>query len=231
MKRLCALLLVALFFVLVGCSNVKEGDITDFTAWLDSEGFTPSISQRDMIEKMGGYTYNGQPFDASCGIFYDSLYGGGYTVYGEEFGFTNDYCVSEDRKTADYTNLFYTKVPLGGLTLPLGIEFADTFQDVLLKMGITEKLPSEFGSDEGTDAEMTLYKNERYTLVFRNLYLSKDLNQVDIPYELVFTEKYTFTDERKGENNVTRTIKLTFEPNEKVLHEFSVTIQENYKLK
>ena len=53
---------------------------------------------------------------------------------------------------------------------------------------------------------------------------------MDIPYELVFTEKYTLTDERSEEINVTRTIKLTFEPNKKLLKDFSVKIEENYKV-
>ena len=53
---------------------------------------------------------------------------------------------------------------------------------------------------------------------------------MDIPYELIFTENYTFTRESGRESNVTRTVKLTFTPEDKVLHEFSVEVYENYKL-
>ena len=77
---------------------------------------------------------------------------------------------------------------------------------------------------------MTLYRDERYTLVFKNFLLSKEPIEVDIPYELIFTENYTFTRESGRESNVTRTVKLTFTPEDKVLHEFSVEVHENYKL-
>lgn len=237
MKRLCIFLSAFLLFVLLGCTNIEnsnlgEADITVFTTWLDNEGFLPAMSQSEIIEKMDGYTYNGQSVnDAAVGCHYDSPYGGGYTADGENFGFANDYMTSEDGKTADYANSFYTKVSLNGLTLPFGIEFEDALHDVLAKLGITANLPSNFTPDDGADVAMTLYNDERYTLVFKNLYLSKEPIAVDIPYELVFTENYTFTRESDRESNVTRAIKLKFAPNENVLHEFSVEIRENYKLK
>lgn len=237
MKQLCVFLSAFLLFTLVGCNNIEisnstKADITDFTAWLDNEGFVPMMSQSEMIAKMDSYTYNGQSVHyATAGCYYDSEYGGGYFANGENFDFANDYKRSEDKKTADYTNSFYTKVPLDGLTLPLGIEFEDTLRDVMAKLGMTVDLPSDFTPDEGTDVTMTLYKDKRYTLVFKNLYFSKEQIKVDVPYELVFTENYTFTQESGRESNVTRTIKLTFASDEDMLHEFSVEVRENYKLK
>ncbi|MBR3838778.1 MAG: hypothetical protein IKJ75_03510, partial [Clostridia bacterium] len=51
------------------------------------------------------------------------------------------------------------------------------------------------------------------------------------PYELIFTENYTFTREDDRVSVVTRTIKLAFANDEKALCEVNVKIQENYNLK
>ena len=155
---------------------------------------------------------------------------GGYDANGVNFGFANDYRASQDGTTAVYTNSFYTRVPLDGLTLPLEMEFDDALCDATAKLGIAIKLPSNFTPDGGTDDTMTLYKDERYTLIFKNWNLSKELIATDAPYELIFTENYTFTRESGRVSNVTRTIKLLFTPDENVLHEFGVMIQESYNL-
>ena len=116
-------------------NTIPDADIPAFTEWLDSEGFVPGLSQSDMIEKMDGYTNNGQSVaNTAAGYFYDGYNGGGYAAGGENFGFRNDYQASDNKKTADYTNSFYTRVPLDGLALPCGIEFEDTLRDVLKKL-------------------------------------------------------------------------------------------------
>ena len=240
MKRICIFLSLLMLIGLVGCADVEnsnknivpELDITVFTEWLDSEEFAPVMSQSKLLQKMDSYTYNGVSVnDAAVGYFYDGQYGGGYSANVEEFGFNNDYTESQDGKTANYSNSFYTKVPLNGLVLPFGIEFGDTLYDALTKLEISQKLPSDFIADEGADSVMTLYQDERYTLVFNNLKLSKEPIETDAPYELIFTENYTFTREDNRESNVTRTIKLAFEDDLNELHEFRVRINENYPLK
>lgn len=215
----------------IGEVQLAELDITVLTAWFDSEGFVPEMSQSKMIEKMGSYIYNGETIaDATIGCFYDGPYGGGYDANGENFGFNNDYTAVEDGNAAVYTNSFYTKVPLDGLTLPFGIEFDDSLRDAMAKLGITIN-PANFTTDSGTDNTITLYKDERHTLIFKNWNLSKELIATDAPYEMIFTENYTFTRESNRESAVTRTIKLAFTPDENMLHKFSVEIQETYKLK
>ena len=200
---------------------LAEQDITVLTAWFDSEGFVPVISQSKMIEKMDSYKYNGKSIKAATvGFYYDGLYGGGYQANGEDFGFENDYTESQDGKNAVYTNSFYTKVPLDGLTLPFGIEFYDTL-----------KFSDNFTPDGDADNAMTLYKDERYTVIFKDLTLSKKPITTDTPYELIFTENYTFTREDGRVSNVTRTIKLAFTSDEKVLHKFNLEIKESYNLK
>ena len=212
-------------------NTIPDADIPAFTEWLDSEGFVPGLSQSDMIEKMDGYTNNGQSVaNTATGYFYDGYNGGGYAAGGENFGFRNDYQASDNKKTADYTNTFYTRVPLDGLALPCGIEFEDTLRDVLDKLNISSDPSANFTADEGSDIVMTLYRDERYTLIFKNWLLSEEPIEVDIPYELIFTENYAFTRESGRESNVTRTIILTFKPEEKTVHDFRVKVHENYKL-
>ena len=240
MKRFCVFLSLLMLFGLVCCTDVEnsnkntvtELDMTLFTAWLDSEGFVPSMSQSEIMQKMDIYIYNDESVnDATLGYFYDGKYGGGYSAFGEHFGFHNDYTASKNGKTADYSNSFYTKVPLDGLALPYEIEFGDTLRDALRKLGIAQKLPSNFIPDKGTDSTMTLYQDERYTLVFNNFTLSKESIETDAPYELIFTENYTFTRGGGIESNVTRTIKFAFTSVTNKLHEFSVKVNENYPLK
>lgn len=241
MKRITTILISAcmlLFFSscekdeLEPINTIPDADIPAFTAWLDSEGFVPGLSQGEMIQKMETYTQNGESVaNQLTGLHYDGYNGGGYAASGEGFGFRNDFQASENGKTADYTNSFYTKVPLDGLHLPCGIGFEDTLHDVLDKLDINSDPSANFTADEGADTVMTLYRDDRYTLIFKNWYLSKEPIEVDIPYELIFTENYTFTRESGRESNVTRTIKLTFKPEEKTVYDFSVEVHENYKLK
>ena len=49
-------------------------------------------------------------------------------------------------------------------------------------------LPANFAPDGDADKTMTLSKDERYTLIFKDLTLSKEPITTDSPYELIFTE-------------------------------------------
>lgn len=141
MKRIITILISACMLLsFASCENdelepintIPDADITAFTEWLDGEGFVPGLSQGEMIQKMETYTQNGESVaNQALGLHYDGYNGGGYAASGDNFGFRNDYQASDDNKTADYTNSFYTKVPLGGLTLPFGIEFEDNLQEAM----------------------------------------------------------------------------------------------------
>ena len=212
--------------------QLAELDIATLTVWLDNEGFVPALSQFKLIEKMGSYMYNGKPIeDATIGYYYDGPHGGGYDAGCENFGFSNDYTASEDGESAVYTNSFYTKVPLDGLTLPFGIEFDDSLSNAMLKIGFAVRLPADFAPDDETDNAMTLYEDERYTVIFKDLTYSKDQITTVAPYELIFTENYTYVRGTGRVSNVTRTIKLAFTSDESVLCKFNIKIQENYNLK
>ena len=239
MKVFCVFLSMLMLLGLVGCTDVEktnknivaQQDVAVLTVWLDDEGFVPGISQSEMIDKMKGYTHNGRwSVGDFPGVHYDGQNGGGYDATGGEYGFANDFSASNDRTTAVYTNSFYTRVPLDGLTLPLGMGFDDTLHYVIEKLGIGIKLPSEFTPDGGNDYTMTLYEDERYTLVFKNLNFSEGLIITKAPYELIFTENYTFTRDSGSVSNVTRTMKLLFKPDEDMLYEFGVIIRESYNL-
>lgn len=232
MKKLIALVLsIVCVLFLISCSrqDTKELDITVFTAWLDNEGIVPGMSQSEMMQKMSRYTYNGESMvDAVSGMYYDGWPGGGYEATGENFGFKNDYTVSSDEKTAIYTNSFYTGVPLNGLTLPFEIRFKDTLHDATARLGISQKLPSDFTPDVEADNVMTLYKDERCTLIFRDLTLSTDPITTDVPYELIFTENYTFEYEGGRVSDVTRIVKFSFTSDDNMLYRFDVMVQESY---
>ena len=228
MKYLSLLLSVLLLISLAGCNgvNISEAEITDFSTWLDREGFVPSMSQSDLKNKMKGYIYEGKSVaDSVRGDYYDGGFGGGFTGTNKNFYYGNDFAISGDKKTADYTNSFSTKVPLDNLVMPFSIEFGDTLLDVMHKLGVGTDPSSNLSIALGLTYATTLYKDNRYSLVFN---YSKNTANPSAPYELVFSENYVFPCSADKTSNVTRTITFTFSSEGKTLYQFSVKVHETY---
>lgn len=184
-------------------------DITVFAQFLDNENFVHSVSQGSFIEQMGKYSHDGTPInEIVLGYHYDGPYGGGYRAGGELFGFRNDF-TSKD-KVAKYSNQFWTKFSLDGLELPYGIEVGDSLSKAFEKIGITINPYNGFFADENSNTDMTLYRDDRVTFVFKDLKRTQEPVEFEMPYVLVYSEVYDIELSDGRPASVERTIKMSF---------------------
>ena len=179
-----------------------------FSDYLTDIGFVAGLSQGNFISMVEQYKYNGTAVtDILAGLHYDGPHGGGWQATDKLFGFYNDYTVSNDEKTANYTNCIYTKTELEGLILPYDIKFTDTVKDIFDKIGIESSAFENFTPDKNTDTVITLYDDGTSTLVFENLTESKAPVEYEPPCKIIYTE--TNISENGGmPTTVNRTIRL-----------------------
>lgn len=215
---------------------IPDADLDVFSQFLDSENFVPGISQGNFIKQMERYRYNGISITNIIGGFhYDGENGGGYSAGGELFWFRNDYKAKDNE--ANYSNLLGTKVQLGGLELPYGIKFEDSLSDVFQKIGITVDPYDDFYADQDLHANMTLYRDNKVTLVFQNLKRAQPSGEYVMPYVLIYSETYT-TNRADGRNvTVERTVMFSFvdeagaEKDTDILGLVELSVCEKYKTK
>ena len=236
MKRFCVIFLAALL-LLSGCGKKKTGPVDlissetagAFSAYLEQEHFVPELSQGAMIDQMTKYSYQGTPIGEICICFhYDSANGGGYNAFGEDFGYLNDYSQTSDGKHADYRNRLYTKLPLEGLTIPLGITFADDLRQVMEKLGYPIDPLTEFSPDYPYDTLMTLYRDEDATVELKDY---ADSAVTTFSYELRYTETYSYLrSSGKTIATVTRHVILRFAPETYQLSYLELEVSEHYPI-
>lgn len=202
-----------------------------FSEFLDAENFVPGLSQGEFTSQMEQYKYQGKKItDIAAGYFYDGAYGGGYKAGGEQFGFHNDYTASEDRQYATYSNSFYTKTKLGGLTLPHDISFKDTLDKVLKKLEVNIDPYGGFVSDADDEGVMTLQSNSMSSLKLTNCRLLPGASEKPTyAYKLTYTESYQVTRADGREATATRSITMSFADDNK-LGMFAMSVQEYYKI-
>ena len=244
MKKLLLFFLVIVFCIsaFIGCSDsetvnlIPSTDIDVFSQLLDIENFVPGISQGDFIEQMSRYRCGSIPItDFIAGFHYDGFTGGGYRAGGEFFGFEN--CYEAIDNDANYSNQFWTKVQLNGLELPYGIDFDDSLTEVLQKIGITVDPYTAFSADENSSTDMTLYRDNDESLVFKDMKRAQEFVENEMPYVLIYTETYA-TKRADGRNaTVERTVKLSFldkdstENETDILGMVGLSVCEKYKRK
>lgn len=138
-RMITGLALVLCFCMLAGCKAPDAVSTDGFIEFLDNENFVPEVGQGDFIDQIGKYRYEGTPLSEhlSGGYFYDGA-NSGYHCLGKDFGIKNDFHVDDGQDVATYTNWFYTCIPLEGLQLPYGIDFTDTLDTALSKLGISK---------------------------------------------------------------------------------------------
>lgn len=236
MKRIFAILLALTisFAFFTGCGVAQanlEAVAGKFSQYLDDINFVENLSQEDFVLQVMQCRYEGTSLDNILdeGVrddvwgyagYYDGLDGGGFrgdVVLGSRqesrmddtlVYFQNDYEVTEDEKYANYSNRFYTKVELEGLSLPCGTKFGDSLEKVFELMEIEPDLYSDYMNH----GESTLYKDKSSAFVFQNLKFSEDNAPYDMPYILTYTETYEFQDEGREEpTTVDRTVVLGFD--------------------
>lgn len=236
MKRVCVILLAALL-LLAGCGKKKTGPVAlissetagAFSAYLEQEHFVPELSQGAIMDQMTKYRYQGTPIGEICGGFhYDGVNGGGYNALGKDFGYLNDYSQTTDGKYADYCNRFFTKKPLEGLSMPLGITFADTLPQVMEKLGYPIDPVTAFSPDRPNDTLMTLYRGEDAKVTLKN-YTESEVT--DYSYELRYTETYSYLQSSgKTIATVTRQVILLFAPETYQLSYLELEVNEHYPI-
>ena len=193
-----------------------------FAEYLDDKGFCVGTSQNDLISQAEQYTYNGKAvIEYVPGVFYDGPHGGGLDMNGELFGFSNNFTASDDNTYADYSNRFYTYVPLEGLTLPYGISFEDTAATALQKIGLDLKARDLKEFPTGT---MTLCSEGNSFLE-----LTKSARAPYV-YVVKYTENYQATHQDERKTNLTRTVTLSFGAESDQLGFFEISVNEKYKL-
>lgn len=236
MKRFYVIFL-AVLLLLSGCGKKKTDPVSlvsnetadAFSVYLDQEHFVPEISQGSMIDQMEKYSYQGTSINELCpGFHYDGVGGGGYYARGTDFGYLNDYSQASSGKYADYLNRLYTKVPLEGLSIPLGITFQDDLSQVLEKLGYPMDPASDFFPDYPYDNLMTLYRSENTTIELKDYAGSK---VTAFSYELKYTEDYSFLRySGKTISTVTRHVILRFAPETYQLSYLELEVNEHYPI-
>lgn len=186
-------------------------DELEFSKYLDDMQFVPGLSRADFISLLEQFRYKNEKItDVVMGVYYDGPHGGGWQGRTEQFEIYNDYKVSEDNTSATYSNCFYTKVPLEGMELPYGISFEDSLDDTFGKIGIRVNINSDFIPDNDTDTYMTLYGKDGESFVLQDLRRTKEHVEYELPYRLVYTEKYSDKQKNGKLVSVERMVKLYF---------------------
>ncbi len=199
-----------------------------FSEYLTNINFVPELSQGEFISQAKKFA---AVTDFVGGMHYDGIHGGGWQAFSESYGFHNDYTVSDDGKSAKYSNSLFTRTELAGLELPYGIKFTDTPKDIFTKIGIESNLCFDFTPDEGSDTMMTVYSNATSSLVFENLDLSKAHIDFEFPYVLTYTETYNIKRDNGKTTSVKRTVIFCFGnlPDD-TLKEVKIEVEETTEL-
>lgn len=239
MKKLIALCLVcACLLSVAACNQILFDENTQtaestanqqpsscacklLSAYLDDVNFVPGLSQGALLEQMERYSYSGETVaDLESSVFYDGPYGGGLDAPGELFGFNNDYSETEDHEYANYSNSFYTKVPLDGLKLPAGISFEDALGTAINKLVPDADWKDRAGtvtlcSDDHSLLELTKHKKTSEELPYK--------------YELKYTQTYQLTRDDGSVTDVIRSITMSFSDSRSKLGLFEIAVRETYQ--
>lgn len=202
----------------------------ELAQYLDHMHFVPQLSQGDLMDQMEQYTYNGKTaLELSQGVFYDGPHGGGFDGSGELCGFHNSYQTTEDGQCATYANSMYTRVPLEGLELPLGITFDDTLQTVLHKL----QLDADPQSIQGTrnlcsdgDTVIALTTNELLPSIPG---IAGETENLQYACRLEYTQTYETTRGDIDPAEVTRMVTMYFKEGSGRLAYFEMSVKERYK--
>ncbi len=209
-------------------NRVSPTVLRTLSDFLDNAHMVPGISEGEWIDQMGQYRYRGEGLPDTVTVeSYDGPGGYGCIGAGERYRFSHDYRFPDESGHAESSGAISTEVELDGLTLPCRIQLDDTLDEVCRKLGMDEDPLSGFVPDTDSEAEMTLYRDDRFTLVFVNRRHSGASAGASAPYELVYTECYVTTRVDGSEADVTRGIQLFFSE-EGELVRFGMRVSERF---
>ena len=226
-KGLVLILLLALTLCSVGCNAGPTEPIEqfDFHQYLESLHFVFGMSQSEFLDLMKTYTYDGKSIAEMNYYHYDMANGGcGCAGYGPFYDFCNDYAVSEDEQYVTYSNRINTRVKLGGMDLPNGIEFQDTVATVFRKLGAEEALARAFMEEE--EATLTVWSDEGSSLQLINCKKATEAPRYD--WILEYSESYEVTYESGRVSAVVRRVTMSFNGDGR-LADFGVSVVETYE--
>jgi hypothetical protein len=204
------------------CADKKPSGTLSFPEFLNKENFVHGISQADFEKQMETYSYNGEPItEIIVGCHEDDQYGGGYSASGERFGFENRYRANDSEGYSDYYNSFYTKVALDGLSMPYGIKFTDTLNDVINKIGINIYPDEQFEDKEHC---ISIPYGEKSSISLYSVLVADDGNEYD--YVIEYTETYDITYKTGSSAKVTRTVSLWFSGSYQMFSALCVKVNE-----
>ena len=195
--------------MLVGCNTPIPPynlDLTQFNDFLANEGFRDVLPQKDFLELLKKYSYNGTTVDDyGAWFYYDGMYGGGCAMNSDEINWQDDYYQNDETGVTRSTNSLSTRVPLEGLTLPYGITFEDNVTSALAKLGIKDDPRLNFTADSGTTDTMTLAANGNTKLYYI------DMTRTTAPIDYIAPFKLKFEQIYKSETStITRTLELNY---------------------
>ncbi len=200
---------------------------TYFSEYLDSINFIERLSQSDLLNILEKYSYNGKAITDDMNIAHDDgLLGGGMFGGTKLFGFENDYTVTEDSQYANYSNEFYTRVKLEGFSLPYGVKFEYTLENILQNFKPYIDIPDDLNKES-----IILYADDTTIIELSNYEAaSKNGANVKYSYEIKYTETYKTTLVDGREDTVTRCISMLFASGSNKLDLLTVSVNEKYMI-
>lgn len=187
--------------------------------YLDSVGIVPGLSPMGMLSLAetiaGEEEYNGLHME---GI------DGGWLATGDGFSFTNQTRVSDDEKTATYSNSVRTSVPLPGLLPYDGIGFSKTLTETLEGIVFDFDAESVF---EMVDASgvATVWSGNGQTLELARI-SGDEVGTGEPEYRLEFREVKTSVLRDGRKTSTTRTLRLSFTDRDSELKELEMRVVE-----
>jgi len=196
-----------------------------FSTFLDEENIVPGLSQRQMKDQMKQYSYEGEPFDADNGVFWDGTGGGGFNGGDRDLGFSNSFQKDLETNQVNYFNEFHTRLQLDDFSMPFDLAFQDEMGQVMEKMGLEFDPVESFAGRTDGEKKLSLYQSDRESVVIEDC---RQLERSLCAFYILYTETYTDTDLRTNPVTVTRTVILRFAHETYVLDNIQLKVNEYY---
>lgn len=119
--------------------------------------------------------------------------------------------------------------------MPYGIKLNDSLSDAFQKIGITINPYNGFSADENSYTDMTLYRDDKVTFIFKDLKRTQEPVEYEMPYVLIFSEVYNIELSDGRPATVERTIKMSLgdndAPQDDALGLVEISVDESYSSK
>ena len=197
--------------------------VNEFKYYLDLEGYVYNMGESKFLKIVDKFSLDGkkltdiEPVNSySSDTEYGFICNASHLV-GDKGFYISAKCETLEDDSTKETYIFRVNCPLEGISLPCGINFEDTIESALKKLGTDLDIDKDFVPDEGFedyteeyDTTMTLFKNETSHLILNDFNRTRTPAEYAYPYVISFTEEYEVNDEKFGNKNIKRSIGLYF---------------------